>query len=296
VRFIRDHVRAIGLLAGLAIGDALGAPFEGSPQFEARATNMRSGGRHFRKAGQYTDDTLQALAVAQSLIVSGKFDPSDLINRLFVGYKKRPQWYGPTSSAFFDLVSSGTLPHQAALLVHRRHNGSRTNGSVMRGFPLGIFYPSEEVYAVSKSCSKLTHYDPVAGDCSAWLNMMVSDMCRGVSRTRAFNHARSFCRNAEVLSVLGNYDRTNPDPGLDAVACSHAALWCFMTSHTFEGALIKAVGLGGDADTVGACCGALAGSYWGFDAIPKRWKIVMEDLDMIVGTAESLWKERQDAK
>jgi ADP-ribosyl-[dinitrogen reductase] hydrolase len=44
-----------------------------------------------------------------------------------------------------------------------------------------------------------------------------------------------------------------------------------MVSDSFEEALVMAVNLGGDADTVGACCGALAGACWGMDAIPKRW-------------------------
>ena len=66
-------------------------------------------------------------------------------------------------------------------------------------------------------------------------------------------------------------NRYRPDPSLDAVQCSHAALYCFMNAHTFENALLSAVNLGGDADTVGACCGALAGSYWGIDAAPERW-------------------------
>ncbi|MDD1701687.1 MAG: ADP-ribosylglycohydrolase family protein, partial [Methanoregula sp.] len=208
-------MRAAGSLAGLAIGDALGAPLEGSPQPEAWVTNMRPGGRHFRKTGQYTDDTLQALAVAESLVKCGGFDPSDLVQRLLSGYKKRPEWYGPTSSAFFLLVKSGTLPHRAAELVHRRLHHSRSNGSVMRGFPIGIFWPGDRAYDVSIACSRLTHYDPVAAHCSAWLNMMVSDLCRGVPRKRAFIHARSRCRDAEVLAMLGGFERYRPEASLD---------------------------------------------------------------------------------
>ncbi len=260
---------------------------------------MRPGGRHFRNAGQYTDDTLQALAVAESLLACRGFNQSDLVQRLLSGYEKRPEWYGPTSSAFFTLVRSGTPPHRAAWLVHRRHhgsrsNGSRSNGSVMRGFPLGIFYPADQVYEVSCACSRLTHYDPVAAHCSAWLNMMASDMCRGISRTRAFVHARSRCRNAEVLALLGSYERYRPDPSLDAVLCSHAALSCFMNAHTFENAMLSAINLGGDADTVGACCGALAGAYWGIDAVPARWTTVLEGYPEILKVADKLWQGRQD--
>jgi len=294
VTFIRENTHPKGLIAGLAIGDALGAPLEGSQQFGVWVTNMLPGGRHFRKAGEYTDDTLQALAVAESLIACGGFCPNDLINRFLEGFKKRPEWYGPTSTAFFKLVRSGTPPHLAAKIVHRHNKGSRTNGSVMRGFPLGIFYPSDDVYNISIDCSATTHFDPVAGHASAWLTMMASDLCRGVSRKKAFVRARARCRSEEVLSKLGNYDRYPPDPSLDAVNCAHAALFCFMNSRTFEHAVLSAINLGGDADTVGACCGALAGSYWGIEKIPARWTDNLEGYSKIIYVAAKLWEKRLD--
>ena len=287
-------MRCSGSLAGLAIGDALGAPLEGSPQNESWVTEMLPGGRHFRKAGQLTDDTLQAMAVAESLAVCREFNPSDIIQRLLSGYEDRPEWYGPTSSGFFFFNQNGTPPHRAAWLVHKRLHGSRTNGGVMRGFPLGIFYPASEVYAISLACSQLTHYDPVAGHCSAWLNVMVSDMCRGISRTRAYRHARSLCTNAEVHSVLGNYARYRPDPSLDAVLLSHAALSSFMNAKSFEGAVLSAINMGGDADTVGACTGALAGAYWGLNAIPERWKRRLERYDDLIRIADTLSEMRSD--
>ena len=207
---------------------------------------------------------------------------------------QKPEWFGPTSTFFFDLVRSGTVPHRAARIVHQRRGGSRTNGSVMRGFPLGIFYPAPEVYAVSLTCSRLTHYDPVAGHCSAFLNVMVSDMCRGSSRAAAFRHARSLCTNNEVHAVLGSYDQYDPDPSLDSVLCSHAALHSFMHAKSAEMAILSAVNLGGDADTVGACTGALAGAYWGLDALPQRWREGLERYDELVRLAEQVWMGRVD--
>ena len=293
--FISGKMRHVGSLVALAVGDAMGAPLEGSLQSEAWVTDMRPGGRHFRKKGAITDDTLQAMAVAESLAACRGFNQKDLISRLFSGYIKSPEWYGPTSSLFFDLVQSGTLPHHAAWLVHQRRGGSRTNGSVMRGFPLGIFYAAPEVYAMSIDCSRVTHYDPVAGHCSAFLNVMVSDMVRGVSRSRAFRHARSLCPDPEVHAVLGNYDVHEPDPSLDSVLCSHAALHCFMHARTLEGAILSAINLGGDADTVGACCGALAGAYWGVETVPVRWSRELEGYGELVQLAERVWTVRLDS-
>ena len=293
--FISGNLRHVGSFVALAIGDAMGAPLEGSLQSEAWVTDMRPGGRHFRKKGSITDDTLQAMAVAESLAACKGFNQKDLISRLFSGYKKRPEWYGPTSSLFFDLIESGTLPHHATWLVHQRRGGSRTNGSVMRGFPLGIFYPATVVYEMSRVCSRLTHYDPVDGHCSAFLNVMVSDMVRGMSRSRALRHARSLCGDPEVHAVLGSYDEHKPDPSLDSVLCSHAALHCFMHARSLEGAIMTAINLGGDADTVGACCGALSGAYWGAEAIPQRWSRELEGYEGLVRLAERVWTIRLDS-
>lgn len=283
-----------GSLIGLAVGDALGAPLEGSRRSEGWLTQMRPGGRHFRKRGEVTDDTLQAGAVAESLAACGRFDEGDLIKKLSHGYIQRPEWYGPTSSRFFDLVLSGTPPHRAALAVHAMNHGSRSNGSVMRGFPLGIFFPPPEVISMSIRCSAITHHDPVGGHCSAFLNLMVSEMVRGVPRKTAFRHARSFCIYPEVHAILGNYSRYDPDPSLDCVFCSHAALSCFMDARSFEQAVLSAINLGGDADTVGACTGALAGAYWGLEAIPKRWRNSVEGYDRLVQLAQNVWKRRVD--
>jgi ADP-ribosyl-[dinitrogen reductase] hydrolase len=67
-----------------------------------------------------------------------------------------------------------------------------------------------------------------------------------------------------------------------------------MNSRTFENALLSAVNLGGDADTVGACCGALAGAYWGINAVPERWSRVMEGYNDILFSAGELWDIRVD--
>lgn len=287
-------MRVSGTLIGLAIGDALGAPLEGLPQPRERITEMLPGGRFPRRRGEVTDDTLQALAVAESLLACHGFDPEDLMARFIVMYRRSPQWFGPTSSKVFDLVIGGTPVRDAARQAHEQAGGSRSNGSVMRGFPIGAGYSPDSVTGVSIACSRLTHHDPVAAHASAFLNLMVSRMCRGETRDDAFRAAASSCRNSEVIRLLGSYKEYPPEPSLDALLCSHAALHCFMHSGSFEDALITAVNLGGDADTVGACCGALAGACWGAGAIPGRWIADLEDFPRISSVAEELAKAAEE--
>jgi ADP-ribosyl-[dinitrogen reductase] hydrolase len=67
-----------------------------------------------------------------------------------------------------------------------------------------------------------------------------------------------------------------------------------MHARSAEMAILSAVNLGGDADTVGACTGALAGAYWGLDALPLRLQEGLERYDELVHLAEQVWEHRID--
>ena len=67
-----------GSLLGLAIGDALGAPFEFTkPGAFQPIDDFHSGGMFKLNAGEWTDDTSMALCLAESLIRCEGFDAKD---------------------------------------------------------------------------------------------------------------------------------------------------------------------------------------------------------------------------
>src|SRR5580700_12319799 len=66
--------RSRGALIGLAVGDALGAAVEfKSPGNFAPVTGYRNGGPHRLEAGEWTDDTSMALALADSIATALPF-------------------------------------------------------------------------------------------------------------------------------------------------------------------------------------------------------------------------------
>ena len=83
-----------------------------------------------------------------------------------------------------------------------------------------------------------------------------------------------------------------------AVSTLQAALWAFNITETFADGLITAVNLGGDADTIGAVYGQIAGAYYGFDAIPERWVKAVKtwkEVDSLIGRfLEATAKEKSD--
>lgn len=287
--FISHFAQAAGTLLGLAVGDALGAPLEGLPPPEKKVTKMQSGGIHAVSRGEYTDDTLQAMGLARSLVHCRGFSPEDFVSRLIVGFEQEPAYYGPTSRMVFSLIREGVRPDEAARIAHIHNKGSRTNGSVMRGPPIGIFYSPPAVRETSLACSALTHYDSIAGECSVFVNRMISEMCRGTSKMQAFCRALDSCESDEVIERFGDFHAWPLEPSLDAVLSTHCALAVFMGSETFEQTLVRAVNLGGDADTVGAIAGALAGAHYGLVAIPHRWLVDFRHTGQVLAVAHRLW-------
>jgi len=249
---------------------------------------MEPGGRCPRAAGAVTDDTLQTVAVAESLITCRGFSGYDLAVRLLAGFRAHPEYYGPTSTRVFSLVEAGVDPAAAARRVHEERGSSRTNGPVMRGAPVGIVYAGRAVEEVSVAAARLTHYDPVAGAASGFVNRMASELCRGRSKEAAYVAALDDCREPETLAVLGSW-RTHPVvPSLDALELAHAAVALVMTTATFAGAVEAAVNMGGDSDTLGAVTGALAGAAYGTGAIPGEWLTPLELRSRLVELADGL--------
>jgi ADP-ribosyl-[dinitrogen reductase] hydrolase len=74
-----------------------------------------------------------------------------------------------------------------------------------------------------------------------------------------------------------------------AVDTLEAALWCFDRTSSFEGDVMLAANLGGDADTVAAVAGQLAGAFYGAQAIPERFLATLAWKDRIEQVAEDLF-------
>ncbi|MDG6257064.1 MAG: ADP-ribosylglycohydrolase family protein [Methanomicrobiaceae archaeon] len=270
------------MIIGLAIGDALGAPLEGLPVPPRPVRSFTGGGIHGIRAGHFTDDTLQALAIAESLVLCAGFSADDILRRFVGDFERSPHFYGPTSSAVFTLIRKGASPREAAQQVYDALGGGRSNGSVMRGAPIGVYYPPRTVREVSIACARLTHLHPVAAECSAFVNRMVSGLCRGEERSRAHASALRACKGDEVGEVLADPHRFSLSPSLDALEATHCAVSVFLASSSFEDAVVGAVNLGGDADTIGAICGALAGAEYGIGGIPSRWLTGLHRADALL--------------
>ena len=73
-----------------------------------------------------------------------------------------------------------------------------------------------------------------------------------------------------------------------------AALWCVDSTNSFPNAVLKAVNLGEDADTVGAVTGQLAGARYGIESIPDVWLSELIDQLRIRTLVETIFNRSVD--
>jgi len=122
---------------------------------------------------------------------------------------------------------------------------------------------------------------------------LLDDLIGKIVRTEVFRRKLQAVRELltkkvdreEVVEKLGN--------GVEAFNSVPTAIYIFLkNSRDFKAAILNAVCLGGDTDTIASMVGALSGSYLGFQAIPDEWFRKLEDGEYIRSLAEKLWETK----
>lgn len=284
--------RIRGAMYGVAVGDALGAPLEFMDATSIQTQHgtvrdMIGGGWLGVQPGEVTDDTQMTLAVAYG-IAEEPSDPIEAIGRNFVSWvNSRPKDIGATCASSIhramNIAEDPSSPGKddwfnAAAATHTlMHGKSAGNGSLMRTAYVGLYYKDEaEVIQKAKQISRMTHYDEeTAADCAVYstiLNRMVEEAHFRARKQLLIHYAcRATYRKGRYPYELLSCPGFKPRPTGYVVDSFATALHCIFTTDSFEEAVIKAVNLGGDADTIGAITGGLAGALYGYEAIPERW-------------------------
>lgn len=289
--------RARGALLGLACGDAVGTTVEFMPRGSfTPMTDMVGGGIFRLVAGQWTDDTSQALCLASSLIENG-FDPLDQMNR-YVRWHE--QGYMSSNGKCFDI---GNATYDALRTFKRTGNAiagssdpnSAGNGSIMRLAPVPIRYLHTPELALDLCVeqSKTTHKSPECLMACRLLGEVLIRALQGKPKNEVLAPSQQDLRLTPGLKSIasGRYKAKTIDQirGSGYVVESLAAsLWCFLKTNNFKDCVLIAANLGDDADTTAAITGQIAGAYYGQSGIPVEWLAKLTMAEEIGDLAEQL--------
>ncbi|UWG49294.1 ADP-ribosylglycohydrolase (plasmid) [Halalkaliarchaeum sp. AArc-CO] len=286
-----DTERAMGVILGLACGDALGRPveFRSADQITAEygeLTEMVGHGTWNQPAGTITDDTAQALCIARSLAEQGTFDPDDIADRFVQWYESDPFDIGTMTRRALQQIAQGDDWETAGQAVWEASpEGSNAgNGSVMRCPPLAIAYAEDRprLAEVSRQSSQITHADPRCTDGCVIVTDTIARIAAGEERPLASVLAdRREDLSRELVAALEPV-AAGETPTLSTsgyvVDTVQTALHDALQASAFEDAIVTAVNRGGDTDTIGAVVGAVAGARFGAEGVPDRWVTEIDEV------------------
>ena len=254
--------KALGSLWGLIVGDCLGSPIQFTEKDgHPHVTEMVPCETFGTPAGYWTDDGSMALCVAESVARLGRFDRADVGNN-FVRWLR--DGFLSSLPHAFD-VGGATWTSVSAIeergSLENGEESSQGNGSVMRLAPSWLAARAFGRPEILHECSDLTHR-------SRRVRATVDRMAGILDELAA---------TGDTAAVSQYATRAEVDNSGWCVSTVEAALWALNTTASFEDALVAAVNLGGDADSIGAVCGQLAGAKYGVGAIPERWLAAVKD-------------------
>ena len=291
-------------IMGVVVGDALGCPV----QFESReevtrhpVTGMRGYGTFNLPEGSWTDDSSLTIALLESIRRVGEIDLDDIMGNFM-------KWlYDGEFTPYGESYDIGRGTMQAINRYKKNRKAKKCggdeewnngNGSLMRIMPACLYcsvmessgmYSDRDAIDVIHSVGGLTHAHIRSNiACGLYFFMAKYILFREGSLqeriqeglTQGFAFYESYLADKENLHYYDRLKDLEAFKSLPAdkikstgyvVDALGAAVWSLITTDSFDQALLKAVNLGDDTDTVGAIAGGLAGLYYGYDSIPEEW-------------------------
>ncbi|NER14265.1 ADP-ribosylglycohydrolase family protein [Leptobacterium flavescens] len=298
-----------GGIFGLTIGDALGVPYE----FESRdalkkrpAQEMMAYGSHNQPAGTWSDDSSLTFCLMESLL--NGFDLNDIAQQ-FASWYDFSHWtpYGRV----FDI---GMTTRQAIYRIKQGYRAeqcggtdehSNGNGSLMRILPMAYYLQNEENchrrFKMVKDVSSITHgHLRSVLACIIYVDLAIH-LLQGKEKSEAYRDIRLFFSkfikdqqldptetvlfSRVIEEDISKLKESSIESSTYVIHSLEAALWAFLTTDNYKDAVLKAVNLGEDTDTIAAITGGLAGIYYGYDNIPELWKYQLarfEDIEDLI--------------
>lgn len=300
----------LGALVGTGVGDALGAPFEG--RWQVKPEEVEAIAEKLRIL-TYTDDTHMMIGMAESLIKTKGFDGRDMTYTFIRNYELEPfRGYGPGPPHIFRAIRAGAAWDTAAQELYG--GGSFGNGSAMRIAPIGVFYHDNPAVLteVAYKSSEITHAHKLGKEGAA-LQAYAIALAANLEPQTAFDQGDFLAKLIDyveeaiykekldkIKGLLAQPDKARAamelGNGIEAFNSVPTAIYSFLIHpDSFAQAVIHAVSLGGDTDTIGAMTGAIAGAYLGVESIPNRWRGKLENRLYLTELAEKLWQLKTTA-
>jgi ADP-ribosylglycohydrolase/fructose-1,6-bisphosphatase/inositol monophosphatase family enzyme len=262
--------RAHGCLLGQFCGDSLGSLVESKTaeeiarEYPGGLRRLADGGVFGTIAGQPTDDSEMALALARSIVREGRYHAASAAAAYAAWYSANPFGIGATTRV---------------ALEGRPNPLSQSNGALMRISPVGIAGAGKEpgrAVEWARADANLTHPNPICVDANgAFAAALAFAIGTGEGAPAIHAFALEHASEAAVQQAIANASDGPPvDFGSNegwVLTALHNVFYQLLHAPNLEEGVVDTVMRGGDTDTNAAVTGALLGAVYGRAAIPAQW-------------------------
>ncbi len=292
---VSESIPTIDSVFGFAIADAVGVPAE----FKSRSslkmspiTDMVGYGTHHMPEGTWSDDSSMTIATMDSINECQEIDYNDIMKK-FCEWERDSKY--TATGVFFDIgISTSSALHRYTRGQKPTECGGKSirdngNGALMRMLPVVLYSDSknlsyEDEVALINEMSSLTHGHEISQlGCKIYADY-IKGILNGSSKTESLENLQAIdysqYYSPESISyyqrILDGSITDLPEEDIKSsgfvVDTLEASIWCTHNSDSYEEAVLKAVNLGDDTDTVGAITGSINGLIYGYHNIPKYWR------------------------
>lgn len=301
---VLEKVKA-GIL-GFITGDAFGVPVEFTVRSQRKRDlikEMIGNGSHPVPEGTWSDDTSMTLATFDSIRERGNINYQDIMD-------KYCEWVFNKKYTATDLVFDvGSTTGYAIDNYHKnnmsptecggREDNNNGNGSLMRMLPI-VYYlhyielDNDTKMDIIKNYSSLTHGHEVSILGCAIYNDYMNNLLKGygkedayleldIDKYREYFSEESIERYRRILKhELDEAEEDSIKSTGYVVDTLEACIWTILHTNSYEEAIIEAVSLGDDTDTVAAITGSMAATIYGEESIPERWLSKVRKVDYVI--------------
>ena len=298
-----DENTILSSILGFAVGDALGVPAEFKKRDELKnkpVFNMEAFGSHNQPAGTWSDDTSMVIATMDSIIEKDEIDYNDIMQKYSQWYKNAQ--YTP-NNVVFD-IGNGTrnaienyLKGTKAVNCGSSIYYNNGNGSLMRMIPIVLYcifnnYSERQEVETIYYYSSLTHANEISlMGCKIYYDfvkalMELKDPKEALAKLSSYDYEKyydcSYLYNRILSGKIANLEESDIQSSGYILDTLEAVIWCILKTNSYKEAVLKAINLGDDTDTIGALTGAIAGILYGLDDIPQEWISTLQKSDELV--------------
>ena len=304
--------RLLGGIFGFCIGDMLGVPVEFTDRQERDGDpvkELRAYGTYHQPFGTWSDDTSLMLCLIDAI------NSGDILLALrenMVGYYRKGL-FTPGGSIFDIGNATAAAIRKIEQGVPSDRCGGRSdwdngNGALMHILPLAFITEGmapEKLCRLVEQVAELTHAHPRSTLACIFYTVLAARLYSGMKRWDAYDAAVRFVKehcHAKYHQEFASYEAvlsgTVNASGRDRICSTgyvvdtlEAALWAFMKASSYEEAVLNAVNLGGDTDTIAAVTGGLCGICYGFSALPDRWVQNIRKKEIILEQTQMMYQQ-----